>query len=337
MLQLLNHTPFAAQLALFPNEDGLDTLYVVAKAHFNMANPLSLCDEQTPPLMEDIYYGEPGLSSLKYPSDFHPGKAATDIFMLGHACSPNKQQVYYLDASLTLGAVNKTVRVWGPRTWQSGALSQPQPFTHIPLIYENAYGGQHIKEGDAQGKKAEVIAGEERNPIGRGFLGRQDAALFDGQAAPNLDDPHNPLRQLGDTPEPASFGPKAPAWLPRRAFAGTYDEAWQQNRAPFLPLDYSPRFMNSAHPNLIADGFLSGGEEAKIIGMHPLGELQFQIPKLTLRAEIIMGATTHTPEFQLESILLEPNQLRFSLTYKTRLICDKQALNIRQVTLHLQR
>ncbi|RYZ83275.1 MAG: DUF2169 domain-containing protein, partial [Moraxellaceae bacterium] len=55
MLQLLNHTPFAAQLALFPNEEGLDTLYVVAKAHFNMAAPLSLCDEQTPPLMEDIY------------------------------------------------------------------------------------------------------------------------------------------------------------------------------------------------------------------------------------------------------------------------------------------
>jgi hypothetical protein len=330
MLQLLNHTPFAAKIALFPNEDGVDTLYVVAKAHFNMATPLSLCDEQLPPQMEDVYYGEPGISSLKYPSDFHPGKAATDIFMLGHACSPDKQPVYFLDTSLSLGDIQKTVRVWGPRTWQGGSLSQPQAFTHLPIIYEHAYGGTHVHEG-------EVIGGEERNPIGRGFLGRQERSLFDGQAAPNLDDPFNPLRQLGDTPEPASFGPRAPAWLPRRAFAGTYDEAWQQNRAPFLPVDYSPQFMNCAHPDLIAKGFLLGGEAVQIKGMHPLGDLQFQIPKLSLHAEIAMGAQTHNPDFVLESILLEPNQLRFSLAYKARLICDKQALNIRQVALHLQR
>ncbi|HMU65895.1 MAG TPA: DUF2169 domain-containing protein [Cellvibrionaceae bacterium] len=330
MLQLLNHTPFAAQIGLFPNEEGVDTLYVVAKAHFNMANPLSLCDEQTPPRMEDVYYGEPGLSSLKYPSDFHPGKAATDVFMLGHACSPDKQPVYYLDTSLSLGNLHKTIRVWGARTWQGGALSQPQPFTHLPIIYENAYGGQQVQDG-------QVVGGEERNPIGKGFLGRQERSTFDGTAAPQLDDPFNPLRQLGDTPEPASYGPRAPGWLPRRAFAGTYDEAWQQNRAPFLPEDYSPRFMNSAHPDLIADGFLSGGEAVKILGMHPLGELQFQIPRLSLHTEITMGAQTHSPNFVLESILLEPNQLRFSLTYKARLICDKQALTIRQVALHLQR
>ncbi|MFO1368843.1 MAG: DUF2169 domain-containing protein [Marinagarivorans sp.] len=330
MLQLLNHTPFAAQIGLFPNEEGVDTLYVVAKAHFNMGNPLSLCDEQTPPLMEDVYYGEPGLSSLKYPCDFHPGKAATDIFMLGHACSVDKQPVYYLDTSLRLGSIQKTVRVWGARTWQGGALSQPQPFTHLPIIYENAYGGQHIQDG-------QVIGGDERNPVGKGFLGRQERSQFDGLAAPQLDDPFNPIRQLGDRPEPASFGPKAPAWLPRRSFAGTYDEAWQQTRAPFLPEDYSPRFMNCAHPDLIAPGFLSGGEAVSITGMHPMGELNFVLPKLQLHAEILMGTQTHTPAFVLESILLEPNQLRFSLTFKARLACDKQALSIRQVTLQLQR
>jgi hypothetical protein len=330
MLQLLNHTPFAAQIGLFPNEEGVDTLYLIAKAHFTMAASLSLCDDQPPPQMADVYYGEPGLSSLKYPSDFHPGKAATDVFMLGHACSPDKQPVYYLDTSLSLGTLRKTIRVWGLRTWQGGALSQPQPFTHLPVIYEHAYGGQHIQEG-------QVLGGEERNPIGRGFLGRQERSLFNGAAAPQLDDPFNPLRQLGDTPEPASFGPRAPAWLPRRSFAGTYDDTWQYTRAPFLPEDYSPRFMNCAHPDLIAEGFLKGGEAVNITGMHPLGELQFQIPQLALHAEITMGKQTHSPNFVLESILLEPNQLRFSLTYKARLICDKKALTIRQVALHLQR
>ena len=46
-----------------------------------------------------------------------------------------------------------------------------------------------------------------------------------GLPVPNLEDPAAPLQQIGQTPAPACFAPIAPSWLPRRSYAGTYDEA----------------------------------------------------------------------------------------------------------------
>ena len=47
MLQLNNLTPFAADIATFPNEQGIDSLYVIVKATFIMGEPLCLADQQS--------------------------------------------------------------------------------------------------------------------------------------------------------------------------------------------------------------------------------------------------------------------------------------------------
>jgi hypothetical protein len=330
MLQLKNHTPFAAQMAILPDPQGLDTLYLLVKGSFNLGEATSLCDEQSPVCMADVYWGEPGLSSLKYPGDLHPGKPASDIIMLGHACSPEKRLVYSLDVSLQVASLQKTLRVFGPRVWQRGLPSHPEAFSTLPLVYENAYGGQHIKDG-------ECLEGDSRNPLGKGFLGKQSPNLFEGQPLPAIEDPRQLLRQLGDSSSPAGFGAIAPHWQPRAALAGTYDSHWQETRAPYLPEDYSPRFMNAAHPDLIYPGYLQGGEPVTITGMHPIGPLQCQVPRVQLVAQVHMGGQTHSPGFVLETLLLEPNQLRMSLIWKAALVCDKQALKIQQVSLSLAR
>ena len=69
---------------------------------------------------------------------------------------------------------------------------------------------------------------------------------MEGLPVPNLEDPAAPLEQIGQTPPPACLAPIAPSWLPRRLFAGTYDERWQRTRAPYLPDDFDPRFFASA-------------------------------------------------------------------------------------------
>ena len=56
----------------------------------------------------------------------------------------------------------------------------------------------------------------------------------------------NPGFSSKDRPAPACLAPIAEAWEPRRSFAGTYDAAWQQGRAPYLPTDLDPRFLASA-------------------------------------------------------------------------------------------
>ena len=93
MLQLKNNTPFSAAFTLFPNEQGVDTLYSIVKATFKIGQQWTLVEKQLEPQKEDIFWGEPGKSSLCLASDYHTGKATSDIIMTGAACAPEKQQV----------------------------------------------------------------------------------------------------------------------------------------------------------------------------------------------------------------------------------------------------
>ena len=329
MLQLKNNTPFAAQLALFPDKDGIDTLYILASATFNIGKKWTLADDQTPPRGADEYWGEDPLSSsLKYVSDFHIGKPATDIAMLGHARAPQGKQVSQLDVSLRVGQVGKTVRVFGDRHWQNGAISRPQPFDSMPLIYEKAFGGMHRQDG-------EIVSAEVRNLLGCGYLGKQKASVLDGTPVPNLEDPRQLLHSAGDIVTPTGFGFISPNWQPRVGYAGTYDEHWQTRRAPYLPEDFDPRFLNMAHPDLIYPGYLQGGEPVQISGVHPMGNLQFTLPVIGLSARVMIAKRVETPAFQLETLVIEPDDLKLSLSWKAAMPCDKSALKIKEVILNL--
>lgn len=330
MLQLQNNTPFSANMALFANEDAIDTLYVIVKATFNISNQLTLADEQLPPVATDIYWTEPGKSSIKYASDFHIGKPATDIIMLGHACAPSKQEVTHLDVNLSVGQIHKTVSVFGDRQWKGGRITPPSPFNSMAMVYEKAFGGIHV----VNGQPAEV---ETRNPVGRGFAGGRKSEDMDGVPLPNLEDPASLIQVPADTPAPACFAACAPNWQPRVAYAGTYDELWQTTRAPYLPEDFNKRFLNVAHPDLVYPGYLQGGEPVEITHMHPAGTLKFDVPRVQLLTRVIIDGKELSPSCNLESLILEPNQLRMSLVWRAAVMCDKQALKISEVKIALLR
>jgi hypothetical protein len=154
-----------------------------------------------------------------------------------------------------------------------------------------------------------------------------------GQALPNLDDPRHPLKSFGDRPPPAAFGFVAPAWQPRRAFAGTYDDAWRQVRAPFLPDDFDRRFSNAAGQDLIFEHGLRGGEPLALDGVSPDGPLRLAIPTLRPRVEVRWAGARERPPACLETVLLEPDQRRLSLTWRASLRCDKRALRIQSIGL----
>lgn len=330
MLQLQNNTRFATGMALFPNEAAIDTLYVMVKASFNIGKGLTLADEQTPPVNADVYWTEPGKSSIKYASDMHTGKPATDIVMLGHACVPEKKEATQLDVSLTVGQLHKTVRVFGDRQWQDGKITRPAPFRTMAMVYEKAYGGVHFANGELTG--AEV-----RNPVGRGFAGARKAEEMNGVPLPNLEDPQHLIRDTNDRPPPACFGFCAPNWQPRASFAGTYDDTWRKTRAPYLPTDFNSRFLNMANPDLIFPGYLQGGEPVIINHMHPTGTLKFDVPPVNLVARVKIAGREEIPVFKLETLILEPNQLKFSMLWRAAVPCDKQMLKISEVTVGMFR
>ena len=330
MWQLNNTSPFAATAALFPNEDAVDTLYVIVKATFTIGKKITLAGAQSKPFEADVYWAEPGQSSVKHASDMHIGKAATDIIMLGHACAPAQKAVNQLDVSLAVGAVSKTVRVFGERQWHEGRITAPAAFKTMAMVYEKAYGGVHIVNG-------KMDSAETRNPVGRGFAGSRKIEEMNGVPLPNLENPQALIRAHTDNPAPVCFGFCAPNWHPRAAWAGTYDDHWKKTRAPFLPQDFDKRFLNMAHADLVYPGFLAGGEAVHISNMNPHGAIQFDVPRVKLATRIAVADKTEQPAFDLETLILEPNAMTVSMVWRAALPCDKKHFKLGEIKIALTR
>ena len=335
MLQVNNTTPFAADIVVFPDENAIDTLYVVVKGGFKVGRQLQLIEEQRGFQLEDEYWADPVSSSLKYPSDGHIGKLATDIAVLGQACAPDYREVRQLDVNVQVGNIKKTVRVFGDRQWQGGRMTSPDPFVNMPLVYEKAFGGEHLADDPQTGKQR--LSADSRNPVGCGWPGEDSSRNMDNVMLPNIEDPERLIQSPEDKPPPAGFGFIAPYWLPRSAYAGTFDEAWQKNRAPYLPIDFDRRFLNAASPGLISRGYLAGGEPVSITNMHPEGEIRFILPKVNLACRIDMANQIHTPALAMETVILEPNNRECWLTWRARLPCDKKTTAISKVTISMFR
>ncbi|MFK8017521.1 MAG: DUF2169 domain-containing protein [Gammaproteobacteria bacterium] len=319
MLQIENRSPFQPGIALFPDERGVDTLYVAIKGTFSLRGAVSLAEEQLPLLAADEYWQEPGESSLRYAADVQLAKPSTDVALVAQAWAPRDKPVNQMDVRVTVAEKSKTLRVFGNRLWNKGAVGAPATFERMPIVYEYAFGD----------------AADERNPVGRGFRGQREDKELDGQPLPNIEDPQCLMAQAGDKAVPAGFGFVAPGWLSRRQYAGTYDDAWQSSRAPYLPTDFNSRFLNTAHPDLIFDRYLTGGETVQLLNLSARGPLNFKLPTCQLSATINIAGSKESPPLNLDTVLIEPEADRFSMTWRTQLACDKKALRVERVDIDL--
>lgn len=291
---------------------------------------LSLVPQQVEPQQKDEYWGEPGESSLAIASDYHTGKAGTDFVITGSACSHDMQEVSQMDVSLDVAGLHKTIRVFGDRVWERGRPTHPQPFTQMPLTYERAFGGTLLVDG-------QVHRYEEANPVGVGFCADLTETDVEGWPLPNMEYPNYLMDRHNARVPPAGFAPVAPYWHPRTAFSGTYDEYWQRHRAPYLPEDYQPRFMNMAPEDQIFPEFLRGGEPVSILGMHSMGELNFQLPKVELVNRVQMQSRELKASFDLETVHVYPNQLQLSMVWRSAFPCGRHSRTIRQISVNMSR
>jgi hypothetical protein len=329
MLQVRNETPFTPGLFLFPDERGVDTLYPVLKATFEVREGrLSIAKQQRPLVVQDEYWGEPGASSLEQASEAHLMKPGTDVVLVGEAWAPRGRPVDSCLVSVRVGALRQVLQVFGERRWKGGLLSpgisSPEPFLKLPLVYERAYGGTHEVEPGQ-------VLGEERNPVGRGFRGRRRASDMVERALPNLEDPRHLIQSISDAPAPVGVGPVAPSWRPRKAYTGTYDEEWKKRRAPYLPRDFRPEFFQVAPPALCAREGLKGGEPVELLAVSAAGVERFTLPRCEWEVSVRVAGRVEQPRMHLETVLLEPGEGRLCLTWRGAVECDKQALKVEQV------
>jgi hypothetical protein len=327
MLQLHNTSPFVPAIFGLPDQRGLDTLIVVVKATFELGPMPRLAAEQRPIVLADEHWGDPSTSSLRYPSEVHLAKPGTDVIVIGHARAPRERPVTELDVAVQVGDRSKRARVHGDRFWTEGfGVVQPsraQPFVRMPILYERAYGGAHGSES------------EPRNPVGVGFVGTRSSDEMLGQPVPNLDDPQRPLTRLGQTPPPIGFAAIAPSWQPRLARAGTYDARWRSNRAPYLPDDFDARFSCSAAEGLSFEQPLRGGEPLGLWGFHPERAWQFAMPCCRLEIAAIVAGTSQRLVPALETVLLETDEARMTMTWRASASVDGQLLRVERVAVGL--
>src|SRR5690606_23468518 len=112
------------------------------------------------------------------------------------------------------------------------------------------------------------------------------------------------------TAGPAGFGAIDSFWNPRRQFCGTYDEAWQQQRHPLLPLDWDPRCLLCAPQDQQPRQPLRGGEQVELLNLTPQGVLRFELPKVYLTFTTHIDNRREEHRSQLSTVLIEPDQRR---------------------------
>jgi hypothetical protein len=287
-----NKSEFVGLPFLLLGKEG-EELAVIVKATFLClagTNSLELApvDSQRGIRAVDVPWGDPEKSSIKYPSDLCLKKPGTDVIVVACAYAPQGKAVPSFDAGVRVGALQKLVRIFGPRVWETkgSALSAPRPTMGIEVRYDYAWGGLDATD------PLRIIE-EPRNPVGMGVV--RDLSLLTHKAAPFIEDLEVPLRSINTRPPPAGLGTIGRSWVPRRGYFGTYDKAWFDERAPLLPRDQDERANLCASPGLVAVPPLRGNEDVALLNLTPGGgTLSFRLPNI--RVEVCLKVHGRTPE-----------------------------------------
>jgi hypothetical protein len=293
MLQVMNASGLTARLLVVPDIHGLDAALVVVKGAFSLRTGKRL-DEHPALITADVWTGEPNHSRLREVSDIAFGKQSTDVLLCGSAYAPGGVAQPEILVSARVGAVRKTMRVMGARTWKKSWWGEyptaPEPF----------------------------------------YVQALDWAL-DHAAPPVIEDPRQPCKRRQGPRSLWGCGPIPPSWPSRRRYAGTYDAAWQRQRAPFLPVDFDPRFFQVAPPDQQVPGHLQGGEPIELINCTADGLCCAMVPTVKLRARAIVGSVDYDLPLHLGTLAIWPDGELLEMVWHGLLPLGRKILHLKRV------
>ncbi len=326
MLQLRNRTTLPTTLLAIPDPDGVEALHVMVKATFALTPAATLVAQQRPIALADVTEGEGAEAWLRVPSEVHPAKPGAEVLVDGHAVAPGGRAVGVLDVGLAVGAWRRTLRVFGDRQYTGVAApwcTDPAPFARMPLTPRRAFGGVCPVTQQV----------EPRNPLGVGLapddLG--DLRALRGVALPNVEDPDALLGRPGDRPPPALLAAVAAAWHPRAGRAGTYDDAWDRSRAPFLPSDFDPRFLQAASEAMWLPTRPLGGEAITLRHLSDSPLVESRVPALGLRVRVMFRGDVVTLPVLAETLHFFPDEGVATLLVRATLRCGHRVLDVAAV------
>ncbi len=332
-MDLLNATKMIAGYTMGVDPDGRESLVVAVKGTFTIpaeGEKPCLSDQQEPLVEADSFSGEPGFSAPLYESDYAPFKPRCDVILNGCAYAPLGKPVTKIPVSLKVGGLTKTFQVIGNRHWKKGLIfvtpSSPELFLVMPISYDNAFGGTDNSHKDPAKHKACMT-----NPVGVGFHSNLESKAIQAKPLPNTEQVGKTIKKPKGNYRPMAFGPIGRGWESRLKFAGTYDQNWLDNIFPFLPPDFMNDYFQCA-PEDQQVAYLRGGEKVELINLTPQGRTVFQLPKLDVPVVFFLKkGGKEERQAAADTLVLEPDLNRFTITWRTHLPLKKNIFEVSQV------
>jgi hypothetical protein len=331
-MEIVNATRMLAGYTLGLDVDGRERVVVVVKGTFALPEsgraPV-LADEQAPLVMADEFLGEPGSSAMRYESEYAPLKPRCDVLLQGSAYAPRGRATDRVNIRLRVGSMSKSLDVLGERHFDRvlglSIASASEPFVRMPFHYGSAYGGSEAhpsKEGRSKSFGP--------NPVGVGYHPYSSAKALVGKPLANTARPGETPTSRKGSYAPMALGPIGRNFSARYPLAGTYDQNWLDNVAPFLPADFDPRYYQSAPVDQQID-HPKGGERVELVNLTADGLRSFELPKLELPIEITNADYERVQiEAKLDTLFFEPDLGRFSILWRASHPLRRNMLELRQ-------
>jgi hypothetical protein len=321
-VELVNRTPLAADLVVTDLQNGGPRLGIlVAKATYTVAadGQCALDAEAPLAILADDEETELGL----LPRDDLPREDdAFEVILLGRAHAPNGQSALRTKVRLQIGHEVRELAVWGDRVWngqgKGASIGDPAPFTSLPLTWDRAFGGRSEIEID---RESFVTLDDPRNPAGRGFdpteRAKQIGKLLSAprgyprapevRPLPNLEDPAQLIRAWSDAPRPACW-----ATVPMDTWLHVERGIANPGQPDDPSLELTPGIHHRAHPDLVLPR-PAAGAVVQVDGVRPDGLWRFELPRLRVLVDFIVGDTRGQDELVPHMLLLLPEERRFVL------------------------
>ncbi|NHZ38461.1 DUF2169 family type VI secretion system accessory protein [Massilia rubra] len=305
--------------------DGREHLVIIVKGSWKIpetgqrprpiaASPLAPSDE---------FFGEPGLSAMRYGDDFARFKPRCDVLFDSLAHSPDGNDVQEMTVACQVGQMKKGLKVIGQRQWRKVlgmyTLTKPQPFTSMPLHFGQAFGGAlTYKKG--WGSDSEIMTETMlSNPAGIGWGGKRTGGDLDGQPAPTLQALDENISSPTGNYKAVALSAVGRHWEPRSQYVGTYDKHWEEEVFPFLPEDFNEQHYQCA-PEDQQIAYPKGGEDVILRNMMAgRPDVRFKLPRLDdLQVRILR--TDYSSEMLapvVDTLFFETEKGSFSAIWRT--------------------
>jgi len=333
-MDFVNQTKLVAGWTMGFQKDGRELVVVAVKGTFAIPERVdrepSLAEVQVPLVTSDTFTGAPGFSAVAHEVDFAHHKPACDVLVNGCAHAPGGRPASCVPVALMVGPVKKHFEVIGERFYELGLLGSstppPKPFTSLPISYDRAYGG-----ADRHPREPNQIRTYADNPIGVGYYPLTQGHDRSGKALACTREMGKPADEPNQSYRPMAFGPLGRNFKERVKYAGTYDQEWMDRRAPFFPDDFDDRYFQAA-PADQQMPYPQGGEVVVLENLSPRGRLIFPLPRLNVPVLFIpYRRAAFQRQAVIDTIVIEPELDRFTMTWRTSVPMDRSCFDLYQV------